>query len=178
MRLLPAASRKSMPWRNGGGTTTEVAVFPEGASLADFDWRVSIARIDRDGPFSSFTGVDRTLVLLSGGPVVLTGPNWEQTLSGGSSPLAFDGVDPVAVHIAAPATDLNVMSRRDRCHHVLHLLTLPQTVTGETLVIAIDGGVLCDDLPLEAMDAVHIAKGEMATVRGPAGAQIWTITVR
>jgi environmental stress-induced protein Ves len=61
-----------MPWKNGGGQTTEIAV-SAGASLADFDWRVSIAEINADGPFSAFAGVDRTLVLLSGAGVRLTG---------------------------------------------------------------------------------------------------------
>ena len=31
-----------------------------------FDWRLSLAQVDRDGPFSRFDNVDRTLVLLSG----------------------------------------------------------------------------------------------------------------
>ena len=36
------------------------------SSLDDFDWRLSLAQVDRDGPFSRFDNVDRTLVLLSG----------------------------------------------------------------------------------------------------------------
>jgi environmental stress-induced protein Ves len=47
-----------MPWKNGGGETTEIAVFPDGAGLSDFDWRVSMARVDGDGPFSSFPGIE------------------------------------------------------------------------------------------------------------------------
>ncbi len=178
MRLLPAASRTAMPWRNGGGVTTEVAASPEGAGIADFDWRVSIARIDADGPFSAFPGIDRTLVLLSGGPVVLTAPDWEETLTEGSAPIVFDGADPVAARIAAPSTDLNVMSRRERCRHVLRLLTLPQIVTGEALVIAADAGIACNDLALEPMDALHLAQGETAALHGPAGARIWAVSIR
>ena len=33
--------RPSMPWKNGGGETTEIAVSPPGAGLDDFDWRVA-----------------------------------------------------------------------------------------------------------------------------------------
>jgi environmental stress-induced protein Ves len=178
MRLFPAAARTPMPWRNGGGTTTEVAIFPEGAGLADFDWRVSVARIDADGPFSSFPGIDRTLALLSGGPLSLAGPGWEERLSVGSPPIAFDGADPVTARIAAQSTDLNVMSRRDRCRHVLQLLKLPQILPGEALVIAADNGIICGDFPLEPMDAVHVAPGETAAVTGPAGARIWAIAIR
>ena len=49
MRILRAADHKRMPWKNGGGETTEIAVFPEHAGLSDFDWRVSMARVDGDG---------------------------------------------------------------------------------------------------------------------------------
>lgn len=178
MRLLPAAARTAMPWRNGGGVTTEVAASPEGAGLADFDWRVSIARIDADGPFSAFPGVDRTIALLSGGPVVLTGADWEETLSPGSEPIIFDGADPVAARIAGPSTDLNVMSRRGRCAHLLRTLTLPRTIAGEALVIAADNAVSVDGIALEPLDAALVDEGETIVVNGPSGARIWAISFR
>jgi environmental stress-induced protein Ves len=55
-----------MAWKNGGGTTTEIAIEPQGTGLNDFDWRVSMARLDAPGPFSSFPGVDRLLLALEG----------------------------------------------------------------------------------------------------------------
>ena len=61
MRILRAPDYRVMPWKNGGGTTTEVAVSPEGAGLDHFDWRISMARVEQDGPFSTFPGIDRTL---------------------------------------------------------------------------------------------------------------------
>ena len=39
---------------------------PAGAPLAAFDWRVSVADVAADGPFSRFPGVDRVLVLIAG----------------------------------------------------------------------------------------------------------------
>jgi environmental stress-induced protein Ves len=50
---LPAIS-----WKNGGGTTREVVTQPPGAAFDEFNWRVSIATIASDGPFSTFPGVD------------------------------------------------------------------------------------------------------------------------
>lgn len=73
-RLKPEQYRE-MPWRNGGGSTTEIAISPQGAALgagAPFLWRVSMARVEQDGPFSTFAGYDRTLVLLQGGGVQLS----------------------------------------------------------------------------------------------------------
>ncbi len=67
VRLLTPADFHPMPWKNGAGRTTEIAVYPPGASLDAFLWRVSIADVERDGPFSRFPGIDRTIVLLEGG---------------------------------------------------------------------------------------------------------------
>src|SRR6185369_11614525 len=65
-RLLTPSDYRPMPWKNGGGRTIEIAVHPVGATLDAFQWRVSIADIERDGPFSRFPGIDRTIVLLEG----------------------------------------------------------------------------------------------------------------
>ncbi|MBV9975040.1 MAG: HutD family protein, partial [Hyphomicrobiales bacterium] len=61
MRVLRAGQHRRMPWKNGGGETTEIIASPEGAGLDEFDWRISMARVATDGPFSRFAGVDRTL---------------------------------------------------------------------------------------------------------------------
>ena len=71
-RLLPNADHRRMPWKNGGGETVEVIVHPEGASLSDFGWRVSMASVASDGPFSVFPGIDRTLAVLSGDGMALS----------------------------------------------------------------------------------------------------------
>lgn len=55
------------PWKNGGGVTRTLAADPAGR------WRVSIADIDRAGPYSRFPGYDRVSVVLSGQGVALQG---------------------------------------------------------------------------------------------------------
>ena len=62
--ILTASSYRRMPWKNGGGETVEIAVSPEGAALSEFDWRISMATVATDGPFSIFPGIDRTLSIL------------------------------------------------------------------------------------------------------------------
>jgi uncharacterized protein len=66
MQFIRANSLQSSRWKNGGGKTTEIAVWPPGASLDAFDWRISMATVEQDGPFSEFPGIDRTLALLKG----------------------------------------------------------------------------------------------------------------
>ncbi|AXE94326.1 HutD/Ves family protein [Paraburkholderia terricola] len=69
--LMRGADLVAAPWKNGGGVTREVAVFPEGVAHDDFVWRVSVADVAQAGPFSRFAGIDRTLVLLSGAGMLL-----------------------------------------------------------------------------------------------------------
>lgn len=58
-----------MPWKNGGGTTRALAedVDAQGTVL----WRLSLADIDRDGPFSVFPGMQRHHVIVRGAGLTL-----------------------------------------------------------------------------------------------------------
>ncbi|WP_049733014.1 HutD/Ves family protein [Rhizobium ecuadorense] len=121
MRILRAADHKRMPWKNGGGETVEIAVSPEEAGLAGFDWRVSMATVAADGPFSIFPGIDRTLVILDGNGMALDiEGKTPELLTTASDPLAFPADIPVAARLQDGAiTDLNVMTRRDGLVHTL-----------------------------------------------------------
>ena len=102
-----------MPWKNGGGTTFEVAMHPQSADWGSFAWRVSIAEIASSGPFSTFPGIDRKLVVLAGGGMVLTGVRDEAI-----EVRPYDCVDfPGEAHVGSrlldgPTRDFNVMTRR------------------------------------------------------------------
>src|ERR1043165_7532856 len=87
-RLLKTSDMKKMPWKNGGGVTYEVAISPASADVArlDFDWRVSIAHVDRAGPFSLFPGYDRRLVVWKGQGLVVNGVSHPAL-----QPFAFEG---------------------------------------------------------------------------------------
>lgn len=100
-----------MPWRNGGGVTRDVALSPPGAGFA-FDWRVSIAQVERGGPFSCFEGVDRTLAVLSGAMQVTLEGRAPLTLDEQSEPMVFAGEAPCSAQPTRSVTDLNVMVRR------------------------------------------------------------------
>ncbi|RXT53211.1 hypothetical protein B6S44_21045 [Bosea sp. Tri-44] len=119
MRIIRAADCLVMPWKNGGGTTTEIAVAPEGASLSDFDWRISMAHVGQDGPFSSFPGIDRTLSVLTGAGITLAFGDGERVrLDCTSAPCPFAADRAVdGLLTSGPIDDLNVMSRRGRWRH-------------------------------------------------------------
>jgi uncharacterized protein len=104
-----------MPWKNGLGTTTEVAVDPPGAALDAFTWRVSIADLGASGPFSTFAGYDRILVQIEGAPMTLSHEGGRAHRLTLLSPYRFAGeLATYGALEAPPARDFNVMVRRDR----------------------------------------------------------------
>ena len=138
MRILRAPDYRRMPWKNGGGVTTQVAVFPEGAGLDDFEWRVSMANVASDGPFSSFAGVDRTLAVLEGEGIVLAVEGSpEVALTRLSQPFAFAADKRSSARlISGPILDLNVMTRRGRfAHRMRRLAPGAATVGGSSLTM-------------------------------------------
>ncbi|MEO8119861.1 MAG: HutD family protein, partial [Rhodoferax sp.] len=80
-----------MPWKNGGGSTREIVCQPPGADMDNFDWRVSIATIAANGPFSVFVGVDRVIMLLDGAGVRLHAADIDHKLDTPGAPFAFAG---------------------------------------------------------------------------------------
>ncbi len=113
IRLLTPADYCSMPWKNGGGRTTEIAAHPPGAAIDAFVWRVSIADVGRDGSFSTFPGVDRAIVLLEGAGMRLTGGERDVELRRPFEPYRFSGDEAIeCTLIAGPVRDFNAMFRR------------------------------------------------------------------
>jgi len=119
-QLIQYASLRSAPWKNGGGSTTEIAISPAGASLDEFDWRVSLATISQSGPFSSFPGIDRSLALVDGDGVLLDFGNERFVLSPSEPLIEFAGEATVHATVSGQqTTDFNVMTRRGTCRHRL-----------------------------------------------------------
>ena len=140
-----------MPWKNGGGETTEIAISPAGAGLDGFDWRVSTARVASDGPFSRFPGIDRTLAVLAGAGLRLSVDGRTSVLlTSRTGPFAFAGdVDVDATLVHGEVLDLNVMTRRDRCSHSINRIEFTGSAklaaTGaETLLYCAEGETLIE----------------------------------
>lgn len=112
IRIIRAGDCPEIPWKNGGGTTREIAVFPPGAGMSDFDWRLSMAKVEQPGPFSAFPGIDRVLTVLEG-ELALTGPSMDILLTSVCSPVSFRGDMEVSGRPAdGPVLDVNAMIRR------------------------------------------------------------------
>lgn len=168
VRILPAATRVAQPWKNGGGVTSEVLVHPSGAGFDDFVWRISIADVASDGPFSRFPGVDRVLTVLAGALDLVFAEGDPVRLSPNAAPHGFAGdVACFGRLVAGPVRDLNVMVRRGTGaarvarlhpgaglpHHGggLVLFTAPGTLAAEDArhrMAALDAAWIAGDAPV------------------------------
>lgn len=147
-----AADFQAMPWKNGGGVTLQLAVWPPQADLAHFDWRVSSAHVARSGAFSRFDGMDRSLAVLDGGSLQLsiddpTRPRpTTLSLAPGMQLDGFAGEWAIDCQIAdgQTVTDFNVMTRRSRCRHRLQRLhtTAGLTARGAPWLLYLTAGCL------------------------------------
>lgn len=134
IRVLRAVDHRVMPWKNGGGITTEIAAHPDGAGLDAFEWRVSMARVESNGPFSSFPDIDRNLTVLEGDGIILAVQGrMPVELLAKSAPMGFPADVPTTAQLlGGPITDLNVMVRRGRFHSEVHRISLNGATDLET----------------------------------------------
>jgi environmental stress-induced protein Ves len=155
MRRLSASDYKIMPWKNGGGTTTEIAISPENAGLASFDWRISIAEIKAPGPFSRYPGYERTIMLIDGEGMVLDAGNSGRVALSRYVPQHFPGEWQVEAILEGGAVrDFNLMVKRGRIRGQLEALELRETIH----LVAAPGDVLaCTVL---AGDLAEASKGD------------------
>lgn len=122
-RLLTPADYRQIAWKNGGGRTTELAVHPADADFTHFTWRASVADVAKDGPFSLFDGVDRTLVLLRGAGVRLAAAGAALEIRVPFEPVTFSGDVPYECALYdGPVQDFNLMVRRSVARGVVDVV--------------------------------------------------------
>lgn len=142
------AALPTTPWKNGFGSTREIACQPPGAGMDGFDWRVSIATIAAAGPFSAFPGVDRVILLLDGAGVHLQGDGIDHRLDTPGVPFAFSGDIALGCELLGGAsTDFNVMVRRRRVQAEVRVLTAAEDISAPSgLLLAVRGTWQLNDI--------------------------------
>lgn len=149
MEIVRPSQWITQPWRNGGGTTHEI--FREGTADA-FTFRLSIADVERPGPFSVFSGVDRWIALLEGKGFALHRGELSRTIEHPLVPFRFSGDDAIeCTLIDGPVRDLNVMGARDRVKldvqsiHTFEATTLEPPADAARRYVFVLGGPLTVD---------------------------------
>lgn len=121
MRILRRTEYRAIRWKNGRGVAHQIAAEPAEAGYDEFDWQVSRPEITQDGPFSSFPGLDRQFMLVSGAGLTLRlrgpadGVALDRRIDRPLEAFAFRGDwDTECVLIDGPVQVFNVMTRRGR----------------------------------------------------------------
>ncbi|MCY0920634.1 MULTISPECIES: HutD family protein [unclassified Streptomyces] len=169
-RIHRAADRSAAPWKNGGGVTREIAVWPHDADMDGFEWRVSLADVTADGPFSAFPGVDRVLTVVEGAGMDLTIAGERALLDRRFAPRHFPGDRPTDCRLLdGPVVNFNVMYRREAATAEVRVRTGDQALAperGETLlVVALEGDAVIDG-PTPGSTAA-LGRRDAALLTGP-----------
>jgi len=186
MQIIRQCAFTATPWKNGGGITHEAIRVPQSGD--PYRWRVSVAHIDRSGPFSDFAAYNRIMVLLRGSGVALRFANGEEKLLLHVGDLAeFDGALATQCQLTnGPCVDLNLMVAKsllggvhaDVRAEVLSLheaLPLPAAHGRATLIFPIDAAVL---LRAGAGDAASLEPWDLAVISHSPGNPIHTLAPR
>ena len=139
MRVQRFSEHSAMPWANGLGTSYEVA--SDRNADGEWTWRVAIAPVVLDGPFSVMPGVDREMVVIEGNGMVLNVDSESVKCEPGQVVRFFGDSVTIASLVDGPVVDLGLMTVRD-------------SVIGSMVVIADAGDVIETDVLVAIGDAV------------------------
>lgn len=131
LRAIPRDAQRDERWANGAGSTTVLLREPD-----DADWtiRASVAKVDREGPFSEFLNTHRTLVPLDA-PMALRFPDGRELRAPRFGTLQFEGSPaPAGLLPEGPTRDFNLMLRGGSRGKVL-----PRTLVDSMMLPAGEG---------------------------------------
>ncbi|MDM8348338.1 HutD family protein [Pseudomonas sp. sp1636] len=127
IHLHRAADYPRMPWKNGGGSTLEIAR-DQGEGLEGFGWRLSLADIGESGGFSAFAGYQRIITVLEGAGMQLQVDGVPSRPLLPFDPFAFSGDSRVQCQLLAGAIrDFNLIYAPQRYRVRLQWLALARS---------------------------------------------------
>ncbi|CAO3457540.1 HutD/Ves family protein [Azospirillum largimobile] len=171
--LLSPADHRRVPWKNGGGVTTELAVEPTSGpnsgptSDSRFLWRVSIADVVEPGPFSAFPGYDRLIAVVEGDGMRLS--------VDGAPPVERHRLDPAFAFpgeaavwcepTAGPIRDVNLMLDRASATGTLTLLADPAGYRADGDVVLVHALAGCLSVTPDGGDTLPVPEGHSLLLR-------------
>jgi environmental stress-induced protein Ves len=157
MIKLDSQNYQRKAWKNGGGESRQVLIYPPNSDLDNFGYRITIANVASDGPFSRFEGVDRSLLLLFGDGISM---HFKDNLTPiflnpASKLLQIAGEDEIDCRlIGSKVIDFNVMTRRNFYHHLVTDLIVTDThdfICTATIAVIL----LATDTNLQVINSNH-----------------------
>lgn len=139
MRVQRCSEHHAMPWANGKGTSYEIA--SDRNEGDHWSWRIAIAPVVVDGPFSALPGIDRELVVIEGNGMVLD--------------VDGESVECLPGRVVQFPADLMTFAQLVEGSVVdLGLMVVRGSVTGSMVVVADVGDVIESDVLVAVGDAV------------------------
>jgi uncharacterized protein len=152
-----------MRWLNGGGWTSEIIAWPH---PNNWEWRLSVADIEQDGPFSVMPDIDRTIALIQGNGFALeVNDRPRVTITSHYEPFDFRGDEPTNCSLLdGPVQDLNLMVRRSTRPRRLRFVEVTNTIEliDFELVVVLSGRPHLGDHHLSRLDAIRPAPASPA----------------
>lgn len=175
MKIQRSAEHHAMPWANGRGTSDEIA--SDRNVSGEWSWRIAIAPIIEDGPFSRMPCVDRKLLLVEGSGLQLT-IDGKKVICRQGGVVAFRGeAQTNATLLNGPVADLGLMVHRKKASGNLWFVDTIGEIMNANAVVAIGGFAHLDidgqTVVLEPRDAcldllahqIRLLHGEIAAIR-------------
>ncbi len=197
VQLIPASSLLETPWKNGGGSSRQIAIYPEKSSLenSDFNWRLSTAEVKGSGVFSMFQDFERLLTIVKGEELVLEFADLRKSLKPGVV-VKFHGEEEISVYLPkGPVTDLGLIYDPDQSitkMTVIDLNSKPRSFSltaPKVFFFCVEGDVLSAVFPgelenmIKAGDTLRIDPGPDGSERivlldpGPARAVLVAVEI-
>ncbi len=180
MKIQRAASYHAEPWKNGGGVTREIVRIAR-ANSDGFIFRLSLATVSQDGPFSLFPGIARVLIVTEGNGMRLQGAFSRDAKL--FEAVRFSGEEAiVATLVEGPTKDFNVMWSEEAFPSlsVSILRSEAAVVRGFGAICALRGSasitVGTEDHLLETYDTILLEECDLARVSPTSGSVVTIVS--
>ena len=138
-----------MPWANGRGTSYEIA--SDRSDAGEWTWRLAMAPVNEDGPFSRIECVNRFLAVVEGAGMLLS-VDRKKLQCKPMQVVRFRG-DAIteAALTDGPITDINLMIRRKEAEGEMAVVSDSGLLNEASIIVALGGSaqVKCGDSTIE-----------------------------
>jgi environmental stress-induced protein Ves len=167
-----------MPWKNGRGVTSEIAISPESADFLklDFDWRLSSAKVAVANSFSAFPNYDRILTIIAGEGLRLNGLDLRQ-----EDVYRFAGEASIdAQMIGGEVVDLGIIFKRNAFHGDMKFIEINSEIDylinkgsvqiadvaqSACFLQPLQNGIFVDECKLDLLDIYKIEGGGTVKIK-------------
>ncbi len=155
-----------MPWANGRGTSYEIA--SDRSDAGEWTWRLAMAPVNEDGPFSRIECVNRFLAVVEGAGMLLS-VDRKKLQCKPMQVVRFRG-DAIteAVLTDGPITDINLMIRRKEAEGEMAVVSDSGLLNEASIIVALGGNaqVKCGDstIELERHDSILECDAETSSL--------------